>query len=166
MSTHFGNLSRKSFVFNCLRGLGLIIILGGCQGNDRPSAGNWQTYRNDRFGFEFLYPGGWVASNPPENRDGIAFSNPENPDVEIRGWATADLGNLTKNITPSNFTTQQGLSGNLEIKIDAKLSSMRVTIVHNKIRYYCRGTSPSQQFDGYYQFFYYIASHFKVSSSS
>lgn len=164
MSIHFGNLSRKSFVFNGLLGAGLITLLWGCQGNDRNSVGNWQTYRNDRFGFEFLYPDGWVASNPPENRDGIAFSNPENPDVEIRGWATADLGNSAKNAAPSNFTTQQGLSGNLEIKIDAKLSSMQVTIVRNKIRYFWGGTSPSQEFDSYYQSFYYIASRFKVSS--
>ncbi|KAM3101720.1 hypothetical protein ACKFKF_06900 [Phormidesmis sp. 146-12] len=142
----------------------LTVFLSGCGANDRNQAGNWTVYRNDRFGFEFLYPDRWVASITPENRDGMAFSDPTNPNVEIRGWAGTDLSNQRKS-TPSNFTTQQGISGNLEIKVDAKVSSMTMTIVQNKIRYNWRGSAPSQQFDEFYQFFYYIVSRFKIYSA-
>jgi hypothetical protein len=161
MSVNFRNFFPKVNVIYLLLGMALTIVLLGCRADDRNQPGNWTTYRNDRFGFEFLYPDRWVTSITPENRDGIAFSDPTNPNVEIRGWAGEEIGNQRKSV-PSNFTTQQGISGNLEIKVDAKVSLMTMTIVQNKIRYNWRGSAPSQQFDSYYQFFYYIASRFKV----
>ncbi|MGV0026120.1 hypothetical protein [Phormidesmis priestleyi] len=164
MSVIFRNFFPKVNVIYLLLGMVLTASLLSCGGDDRNSAGNWVTYRNDRFGFEFLHPDRWFASIAPENRDGMAFSDPTNPNVEIRGWAGTDLGGQKK-LAPSNFTTQQGILGNLEIKLDAKVSSMTMTIVQNKIRYNWQGSAPSQQFAGYYQFFYYIASRFKISGN-
>jgi hypothetical protein len=164
MSLNFRNFFSKVNVISLLIGMILAVFLLGCRAYDRTPAGNWTTYRNDRFSFEFLHPDHWVASEPPENRDGMAFSDPTHPNVEIRGWAGAEIRSPQKSV-PSNFTTQQGISGNLEIKVDATMSSMTMTIVQNKIRYNWRGSAPSQQFGGYYQFFYYIASRFKISGA-
>lgn len=65
----------------------LAIALFGCRSSDGLSD-RWETYRNPRYGFEFLYPAGWQAADLPENRDGAAFRNPQDPQVEIRGWAS------------------------------------------------------------------------------
>lgn len=164
MSVNFRNFFPQVNVIYLLLGMVLTVFLLGCRADDRNSAGNWVTYRNDRFGFEFLYPDRWVASITPENRDGMAFSDPTNPNVEIRGWAGTEISDPRRSAS-SNFTTQQGISGNLEIKLDAKVSSMTMTIVQDKTRYNWRGSAPSQQFDSFYQFFYYIASRFKISSA-
>ncbi|NDJ17744.1 hypothetical protein GS601_10650 [Myxacorys almedinensis A] len=48
----------------------------------------WETYRNPRYSFEFPYPAGWQPADLPDNRDGIAFRDPQNPQVELRGWAS------------------------------------------------------------------------------
>ncbi len=65
----------------------LAIALFGCRSSDG-LPDRWETYRNIRYGFEFPYPAGWQAVDSPENRDGAAFRNPQNQQVEIRGWAS------------------------------------------------------------------------------
>lgn len=165
MGIYFCNFFRKFNVVGRLLGLALAGLLLGCRASDFSSAGSWETYRNDRFGFEFLYPKLWVSSDRPENRDGIAFHDPKNPQVEIRGWASPELTHSSRNLL-TNFTTQQGNSGNLEVKISARVSSMTMTIVKGNLRYSWRGSSLNAQFDRYYQLFYYIASHFQISDRS
>jgi hypothetical protein len=118
----------------------------------------WQTYRNPRFGFEFLHPEGWVDSIPPENRDGIAFSDPRNPGLEIRGWAELKR---SRKLEP-NFTTEQGIPGRLDVKVEAQTSVMSLTIHHKDKEYHWRGTAPSVQFGNYYRFFSFIASRYRV----
>jgi hypothetical protein len=138
----------------------------------------WQTYRNPRFGFEFLYPDGWLFSIPPENQDGMAFNDPRNPAVEIRGWASL-IRNLpsekSKALTsvkpnsvkpsgpmPVNFTTEQGLASNLSVQIEKQVSSLELTLTQGGVQYRWRGTAPSQQFDDYYRFFYFVASRYRL----
>ncbi|MGG6269602.1 hypothetical protein ACQ4M3_36615 [Leptolyngbya sp. AN03gr2] len=123
----------------------------------------WQTYRNPRFGFEFLYPEGWVDSIPPENQDGIAFSDPRNNGLEIRSWAKLKRPDQPKQpkATP-NFTTEQGISGRLEVKVEAQTSTMMLTIDQKDVEYHWRGTAPSSQFGNYYRFFSFIASRYRV----
>lgn len=164
-------LIRKLHFCRAAIALMLAIVLFSCR-NNTDSAGSWKTYQNDRFGFEFLYPEQWVASIPPETRDGMAFSDPKNPNVEIRGWANYARSNSGTNLPqqsklpqkpmPPNFTTQQGITGNLEVKINPKVSSMTITLLKNNILYYWQGSAPNQQFDAYYRFFYYIASRYRI----
>ncbi len=159
----------KSRIVWLLLGLVLTGFLLGCGSVDSTLSTNWKTYHNERFGFEFLYPDRWVESIPPENRDGIAFGDPQNPEVEIRGWADYERSVSGDRSTqrsqpslPSNFKTLQGVPGNLDAKIGTELSSLTLTLAKGKTRYYWRGTSPNQQFDNYYRFFNYIASRYRV----
>ncbi len=123
----------------------------------------WQTYRNSRFGFEFLYPEGWIDSIPPENQDGIAFSDPRNPGFEIRGWAKLKRPDQSNQQKPTpNFTTEQGIAGRLDVKVEAQSSVMMLTIDHKDVEYHWRGTAPSSQFGNYYRFFSFIASRYRV----
>ena len=155
-----------------------MVFLSGCGSNDSTST-TWKIYRNERFGFEFPYPDRWVESLPPENRDGIAFGDPQNPEVEIRGWASyerlppratskeplrRDRKQPLSIPSPSNFTTLQGVPGNLEVKIGVQSSSLTLTLAPGETRYYWRGSAPNQKFDDYYRFFNYIASQYKVSA--
>ncbi|GAP98158.1 hypothetical protein [Leptolyngbya sp. NIES-2104] len=126
----------------------------------------WQTYRNPRFGFEFLYPEGWVDSIPPENQDGIAFSDPRNNGFEIRSWAklmrsTTPAKNSPAKPTP-NFTTEQGIPGRLEVKVEKQTSTMMLTVYHKDVEYHWRGVAPSSQFGNFYRFFSFIASRYRV----
>lgn len=45
-------------------------------------------YRNDRFAFEFPRPQTWTEAPASGNGDGQAFLHPEDPSIEIRGWAS------------------------------------------------------------------------------
>ena len=121
----------------------------------------WQTYRNSRFGYEFLYPEGWIDSIPPENQDGVAFSNPRNPGLEIRSWAELKRSTKTPSPTP-NFTTEQGLPGRLDVKVEAQTSMLMLTIYRKDVEYSWRGVAPSSQFGNYYRFFSFIASRYRV----
>lgn len=132
--------------------------------SDAPQAAlpdRWQTYRNQRFNFEFLYPEGWVDSIPPENQDGIAFSDPRNPGLEIRGWAEFKRSNTSAKLQP-NFTTEQGIPGRLEVRLGAQSSVMTLTIQQQETVYHWRATAPSAQFDNYYRFFSFIARRYRV----
>jgi hypothetical protein len=79
----------------------LTVILFGCRASESDLPDRWETYHNSRYGFEFPYPAGWQSSILPENRDGMAFRDPRNSGVEIRGWASflrspKDAGKLLK----------------------------------------------------------------------
>ncbi|HTL89083.1 MAG TPA: hypothetical protein VL134_06765 [Leptolyngbya sp.] len=124
----------------------------------------WQTYRNARFEFEFLYPEGWVDSILPENRDGVAFSDPKNPGVEIRSWAEFVRSTPAKTPRPApNFTTEQGLPGRLDVKVEPQISTIALTLYQNNVEYNWRGTAPSGEFGNYYRFFSFIASRYRVA---
>jgi hypothetical protein len=124
----------------------------------------WQTYKNQRYEFEFLYPEGWIDSIPPQNQDGVAFSDPKNPGIEIRGWA--ELKRSTTNPKAQkpkpNFTTDQGIPGQLDVKVENQLSVMTLTIHHKDREYNWRATAPTVQFGNYYRFFDFIAKRFRV----
>ena len=177
MSVAISTLIRKSCLVCLLLGLVLTTFLGSCRSNDSTST-TWKVYKNERFGFEFPYPDRWAESIPPENRDGIAFGDPQNPDVEIRGWAEHERlatsatprKSFTRNRnqqlpTPSlNFTTLQGVLGNLDAKIGAQ-STLTLTLTQGETRYYWRGSAPNQKFGDYYRFFNYIANHYRVPTN-
>ncbi len=110
----------------------------------------------------------------PTNRDGEAFVDPRNPDVQIRGWASQlrlplDTEGLT---SPSarppasgvNFTTAQGLAALLQVDVGEEVSLMRLTLTLNGVEYNWEGQSPSDQFSEYYPLFNYIASQFQVQN--
>jgi len=148
-----------------------LIGITGCQGlpweraytqqNKLPD--RWQTYRNPRFGFEFLYPEGWIDSIPPENQDGIAFSDPRNAGFEIRSWAKLKRSKNSAQPKPTpNFTTEQGIPGQIDVKVEAQSSVMMLTIDHKDVEYQWRGVAPSNQFGNYYRFFSFIASRYRV----
>jgi len=153
-----------------------IVLLSGCPSSDGRSQ-TWKIYRNPRYNFEFPYPSNWVPSRVPDNRDGQAFSDPTLPDVEIRGWAGYSLleNEITNHkATPpkspqpwkQNFTTKQGLTGELQVDVRVDISLMTLTLKHESLLYRWQGRSPSKQFADYYRFFYYIASQYRVPSAS
>ena len=156
-------------------GVTLGAALLGCSPPPTPQASSWETYRNARFGFEFPYPNNWVAAQAPANGDGQVFSDPQNSAVEIRGWAgynlpaaTGKQRHKTNNIDAAkplrrNFTTEQGLSGEVKVNLGSQISSMTLTLVEGDVRYNWQGKAPSKQFADYYKFFYYVASQYRVS---
>lgn len=164
--------SCRWLVLTCAIAVGLIV--SDCQLSNKNSLGTWKIYHNQRYAFEFPYPSNWVPSPMPANRDGQAFSDPLQPDVEIRGSAGYSLPEINKmryksphhkhaKVSTKNFTTQQGLSGELQVEVGSDFSSMTLTLTQAKVLYIWQGQAPSQQFADYYRFFYYIASQFRVS---
>ena len=109
-----------------------------------------------------MYPEGWVDSIPPENQDGIAFSDPRNNGLEIRSWAKLKRPDQPKPQSTPNFTTEQGIAGRLDVKVDKQTSTMMLTIDQKDVEYHWRGTAPSSQFGNYYRFFSFIASRYRV----
>ena len=157
---------------------GLVVgaMLSGCRPSEVPPASNLQTYRNPRYEFEFPYPKAWVAAEPPTNQDGQAFNDPKNPEVEIRGWAGYRVSSSGKRgkhkrlkdkseALNQNFTTQQGVTGELEVNVGPKISSMTLTLVQGKLEYNCYAQSPSEKFADYYRLFYNIAGQYKIPSA-
>lgn len=148
------------------------LVVGGCQPPSQIAlpeilqSDRWQTYRNDRFDFEFPYPADWVKGTPPENGDGVTFSDPKNPQVMIRGWANLMRPSRKPKATPApNFKTEQGVPGRLEIKVENQ-SSFTVTLYQNNVEYNWQGTAPNQQFGSYYRFFDYVASRYRIPQKS
>lgn len=149
------------------------VMLTSCSSSAPPQSQSWNTYRNPRFSFEFPYPSNWVAAASPTNGDGQAFSDPQQPGVEIRGWAGYQLsgndslgpGKKLKAQQPllkPNFTTEQGLSGELKVEVGSEMSSISLALVQGDVQYNWRGQASSKLFDHYYKFFYYVASQYRV----
>lgn len=148
-------------VLQLVWGIGLVVMLWSC----RPThLSSWQTYHNARYGFEFLYPSHWIALPMPENRDGQAFSDPQNPDAEIRGFAGEHLPNIpeAKTLGKPNFTTEQGVKGRLKVRVDQNISTMTLMLSQGGVHYTWQGKSQSDRFADYYRFFYYIAIKYRI----
>ncbi len=153
--------------------IALVLILSDCQSSNQRPLGTWKIYHNQRYGFEFLYPSNWVPAPTPSNRDGQAFSGPLQSDVEIRGsagysWQEIEAARYKcachhhPKVSKQNFTTQQGLTGELKVEVASDFSSMTLTLSQGKILYIWQGRASSRQFADYYRFFYYIASQYRV----
>ena len=169
-------------------------MLLGCHASNLGSQGSWSTYHNQRYNFEFPYPKNWVSVPMPDNGDGGAFRDPQNSSVEIRGWAANKLPEIAASPTSiklsegqprlkkkapalavtakdapksqqQNFTTEQGLTGKLKVKIGSQISSMTLTLNQGKVEYNWQGQCDSKQFADYYRFFYYVASQYRISSA-
>lgn len=159
---------------SAVTGLVMTALLSGCRPSELQPATNLETYYNPRYGFEFPYPRRWIAAEPPTNQDGQAFNDPKNPEVEIRGWAGYRVSSGGKHrkhkkskkdeseSLKQNFTTQQGVTGELEVNLGPKISSMKLTLVQGKLQYNCYAQSPSDKFADYYRLFYNIATQYKV----
>lgn len=153
--------------------LPLVLILLSCQSSHRNIPNTWNTYHNPRYGFEFPYPSNWLAFPMPDNRDGRAFRDPNDPNFEIRGWAGSTLSPIhissSKNsakesptLEPQNFTTEQGWTGQLQVEVGSKISSMTLTLNQDKLQYNWQGQCASQEFADRYRFFYYIARQYRL----
>ncbi|MBW4683192.1 MAG: hypothetical protein KME19_24365 [Microcoleus vaginatus WJT46-NPBG5] len=155
-------------------GLVVAAMLSGCRPSRIEPTTHLETYRNPRYKFEFPYPKAWIAAEPPTNQDGQAFNDPKNPQVEIRGWAgyrVTSSGKRDKHkrskkdesqALKQNFTTQQGVAGELEVNLGPQISSMTLTLVQGKLEYNCYAQSPSEKFADYYRLFYNIAGQYKI----
>ncbi len=166
---HHTNTSPRLAQVTRLAGLAMsLVFLISCRSFEASPPGSWQTYRNPRYNFEFPFPSNWIAEPPPDNQDGQAFHDPQNAQAEIRGWAAHQIKPIAKpksGTLPSlkpNFTTEQGLPGELQVNIGPEISSMKLVLEQGDIRYNWQGRSPSQQFDDYYRFFYYSARQYRV----
>jgi hypothetical protein len=85
----------------------------------------------------------------------------------MRAWAGYDLLNAINIEEPpakvaSNFTTVDGLPGELKVNIGPEKTLMKLTLVKGQVQYHWQAEAPSQQFDDYYKFFYYVASEYDV----
>jgi hypothetical protein len=162
-SCHDGNIVTFVYIMGrCISQIvvGLLIFGGCCLPVEGDLPDRWQLYHNPRFHFEFVYPEGWVQGIQPENRDGTTFNDPRNPQITIRSWAGLMRPNQ-KTKPASNFKTQQGIPGRLDIKID-KQSSLTVTFQKNGMVYTWQGNAPREQFDAYYRFFAYVVSRYQI----
>ncbi|NEP60033.1 MAG: hypothetical protein F6K31_24015 [Symploca sp. SIO2G7] len=142
----------------------MLFLLSSC--SDSPN--RWKTYQNPRYKFEFPYPSNWESIAMPENLDGEAFRDPNNPSVEIRGWAFNQLpetesssSNSTSTDSP-NFTTEQGVTGQLRVEVGVDTSLMILTLNQGQVEYHWQGRSDSEQFADYYRLFNYIASQYHL----
>lgn len=151
----------------------LIFLLFSCHALNFNIPNSWTTYRNPRYGFEFPYPSNWQPFPMPDNRDGRAFRDPQNPSVEIRGWAANNLSGIqssssntsaTQSPKPQsqNFTTDQGMTGQLKVKVGSDISLMTLTLSQDKVLYNWQGQCESQKFADYYRFFNYVASQYRL----
>ncbi|AKG23356.1 hypothetical protein [Calothrix sp. 336/3] len=150
----------------------IFLLLGGCAiaSNNSSSVNfnnqDWKIYSNNRYNFQFPYPKNWISSAPPDNDDGIAFISPRNKSVEIRGWAGNRLPRMiepdTKTTIDKNFKTAQGIPGVLTVEVGKKESAMVLNLNQGNIKYYWQGKAPSDEFDDYYRFFYYVAQQYQV----
>ncbi len=149
-------------------GMAIAFLISACTPTNSTVPTQWKTYQNQRFGFEFPYPEGWVALPPPTNQDGRAFHHPDYPNIEVRGWGTLKLTGLDIEEEPpspadSNFTTEQGLPAFLEVEVGTDESVMRMTLESGDVIYTWQGQSPKDRFGDYYSLFYAIAQNYRVT---
>jgi hypothetical protein len=151
------------------RNIGLaivILLLGSCRSIDLDAPLSLKTYKNQRFGFESIYPDNWRSTPPPSNLDGQTFYHPQNPDIQISVWANYQLSpSKTNSSSPNsieNFTTRQGLNGALTVEVGAQTSAIHLTLVEDRISYHFEGRSPSLAFADYYRLFYDVASQYQI----
>jgi hypothetical protein len=156
----------------------LIVLLLSCSQSNLRSPDSWSIYRNSRYNFEFPYPSNWIAFPMPDNRDGRAFRDPQNPNIEIRGWAANKLAeskapSQAQERTPKqpqssqqqNFITEQGLTGKLRVEVGSDLSLMTLSLSQGNVLYRWQGQSESEQFADYYRFFDYVARQYRLPAS-
>lgn len=151
----------------------LALMLLSCRAPNLGLPNNWSTYQNPRYNFEFPYPSNWEPFPIPDNLDGQAFRDPQNPSAEVRGWAGHTLSEIepprdSKSIVKSerqNFTTQQGLTGKLQVEIGSETSLMTLTLSQGNVRYTWQGRSDSEEFANYYRFFSYVANQYRLPPS-
>jgi len=144
-----------------LSAIALVITLTGCTAGWVRSDATWETYNNDRFGFAFLYPSDWIAAPPPTNLDGRAFVHPQQPEIQMRGWAGYRVEE-EDTVADTNFTTQQGLEGMLTVAIGDRVSTMTLELVRDDIIYTWQAQAPTAEFSDYYRLFDYIARQYRV----
>ncbi|MEO1148373.1 MAG: hypothetical protein AAFY26_22575 [Cyanobacteria bacterium J06638_22] len=133
---------------------------------------DWAHYENPRYDFVFPYPDTWIAAPVSDERHGQAFSDPNFEAVQMTGWASeaSVLANGNGAIPDAlplspNFLTEQGMPAQLEVEIGADMSVMTLRLSQDGVLYYWEGRSPSDRFDDYYRFFYYVAQHYRIESS-
>lgn len=150
----------------------LSVILASCTSTRDPLQTQWNTYNNPRFHFQFPYPRHWIPLDPPTNLDGRAFRHPENPNIEVRGWARLNLTDLNlpnsppihpPNPSDSNLTTEQGLPAYLDVEVGKEETRITVTLKTDNIIYNLQGRSPNDKFAQYYELFYYIATQYRIT---
>ncbi|WP_448597517.1 hypothetical protein [Thermoleptolyngbya sp.] len=153
--------------------LSLIVgLASSCSQPEVSERRTWKVYQNPNYGFEFPYPDNWVPAPLADGQDGRRFRNPYNMDVEILGWAShlsSTPGDSSEQVRRSvlaapNFTTRQGLRGQLRVEIGASVSLMTLTLTEAGVVYFWQGRSPSNQFSQYYEFFDYVAKRYYVPS--
>lgn len=154
---------------NCFSKIGLAIVLlllGSCSARSIHSAVSVKTYKNQRFGFESIYPETWRATPPPSNLDGQTFYHPQNPDIQISVWAgyqvPSSQSDRSSANSSQNFTTRQGLSGALTVEVGTQTSLIHLTVVEERVSYHFEGRSPSLEFADYYRLFYDLASEYQI----
>ena len=151
----------------------LVLILFSCRASNVSMPNSWDTYHNPRYSFEFPYPRNWTPFPMPDNRDGRVFRDPKNPTLEIRGWAGHKLSEIRassskksakQSPTPQrqNFTTDQGVTGELQVEIGSDISLMTLTLSQGKVQYRWQGQCESEQFADNYRFFYYVATQYRL----
>ncbi|GAB4460914.1 MAG: hypothetical protein OHK0037_08960 [Elainellaceae cyanobacterium] len=150
---------------------GLIGLMSGCSQLRIDEQRTWKIYHNPNYGFEFPYPDNWVPAPLADSQDGRRFRNPYNMDIEILGWAShvsSTPGDSSEQVRRSvlaapNFTTRQGLSGQLRVEIGSTVSLMTLTLAEDGVVYFWQGRSPSDEFSKYYEFFNYVANEYTVT---
>jgi len=146
------------------------LSLGGLLGcAEELMQADWELYENPRYDFLFPYPNPWVEAPAVDNRDGRTFSDPNFEAVRITGWASQVSLPLDGDGVPSeelplspNFVTAQGIPGRLDVEIGMDMSMMTLRLSQDGVLYYWEGRSPSNLFDDYYEFFYYVAQNYRI----
>lgn len=159
----------KNHLLKLIFGLTIGVVLSSCSSTNSMQSNSWKVYSNERYSYQFPYPSNWFEARVSSNADGQAFRHPQNPAVEMRAWAGYDLSNYkneeTQGTGARNFTTEKGLAGELKVHIGQETSSMTLTLIEGQVQYHWQAEAPSQQFDDYYKFFYYVASQYDVGAS-
>ncbi|MDB9535529.1 hypothetical protein PN451_06665 [Dolichospermum planctonicum CS-1226] len=145
------------------------LMVWGCNANDfQVKDVIWNTYKNDRYGFEFPYPHTWQELRNPDNSDGVVLVLPDKKNLEIRSYASKPVlkfspKNQEHQEQVYNFQTNQGVFSVLTVEVREKVTVIKLTITQAELEYSWQGQSDSQDFQNYYRLFYYIAREYKIS---